>query len=50
VASAEEVATAALFLACDDSSFVSGVGLPVDGAKSAGVFNADRYRLDFELL
>ena len=50
VAAAEEVATAALFLACDDSSFVSGVGLPVDGAKSAGVFNPDRYRLDFELL
>jgi NAD(P)-dependent dehydrogenase (short-subunit alcohol dehydrogenase family) len=50
VAEAEEVARAALFLACDDSSFISGVGLPVDGAKSAGVFKAERYRLDFELI
>ena len=50
LASAEEVARAALFLVSDDSSFVSGVGLAVDGAKAAGVFNADRYRLDFDLL
>ena len=41
---------AALFLASDEASFVSGVGLAVDGAKSAGVFNPDRYRLDFALL
>ncbi|GAA3166822.1 SDR family oxidoreductase [Nonomuraea salmonea] len=26
-----ETATAALFLACADSSFVTGIGLPVDG-------------------
>ncbi len=50
MATPEEVAHAALFLVSDSSSFVNGVGLAVDGAKAAGVFNADRYRLDFELL
>ena len=50
MAAPEEVARAALFLVSDDASFVSGVGLAVDGAKSAGVFNLDRYRLDFPLL
>jgi hypothetical protein len=37
-------------LVSDDSSYVSGVGLAVDGAKAAGVFNADRYRTDFQLI
>lgn len=50
MAAPEEVARAALFLVSDDSSFVSGVGLAVDGAKAAGVFNPDRYRLDFQLV
>ncbi len=50
MAAPEEVARAALFLVSDTSSFVNGVGLAVDGAKAAGVFNADRYRMDFQLL
>jgi NAD(P)-dependent dehydrogenase (short-subunit alcohol dehydrogenase family) len=32
---AEEVARAALFLASDDSSFITGVALPVDGGFTA---------------
>lgn len=32
----EEIATAALFLACDESSFVTGAILPVDGGGVAG--------------
>jgi NAD(P)-dependent dehydrogenase (short-subunit alcohol dehydrogenase family) len=36
IGSPEEVAKAALFLACDDSSFITGVALPVDGGILAG--------------
>jgi NAD(P)-dependent dehydrogenase (short-subunit alcohol dehydrogenase family) len=50
VASAEEVARAGLFLVSPGNSYVNGVGLAVDGAKAAGVFNADRYRTDFQLI
>jgi NAD(P)-dependent dehydrogenase (short-subunit alcohol dehydrogenase family) len=50
MASPEEVAHAALFLVSPHSAYVNGVGLAVDGAKAAGVFNADRYRTDFELI
>jgi NAD(P)-dependent dehydrogenase (short-subunit alcohol dehydrogenase family) len=32
----EEVAQTALFLACDDSSFINGVSLPVDSGALAG--------------
>ncbi len=49
VADAEEVASAALFLASDDASFVNGAALPVDGGKSAGLMKDDRYRTDFGL-
>lgn len=44
-----DVAAAALFLASEESSFVNGIGLPVDGAKGAGVMATDRYRLDFKI-
>ena len=50
MASPEEVARAALFLVSPGNGYVNGVGLAVDGAKAAGVFNADRYRTDFELI
>lgn len=36
VGEAEDVARAALFLASDDSSFVTGINLPVDGGLTAG--------------
>jgi NAD(P)-dependent dehydrogenase (short-subunit alcohol dehydrogenase family) len=49
-ASPEEVANAALFLVSPHNGYVNGVGLAVDGGKAAGVFNADRYRTDFELI
>ena len=50
VASAEEVARAGLFLVSPANGYVNGVGLAVDGGKAAGVFNADRYRTDFQLI
>jgi NAD(P)-dependent dehydrogenase (short-subunit alcohol dehydrogenase family) len=34
-ATPQEIATAALFLACDDSSFITGVPLPLDGGYTA---------------
>ncbi len=45
-----EVADAVVFLASDESRFISGIGLPVDGAKAAGTMPIDRYRLDFDIL
>jgi NAD(P)-dependent dehydrogenase (short-subunit alcohol dehydrogenase family) len=50
VAAPEEVARAALFLVSPGNGYVNGVGLAVDGGKAAGVFNADRYRTDFQLM
>jgi NAD(P)-dependent dehydrogenase (short-subunit alcohol dehydrogenase family) len=49
VGHAEEVAAAALFLASDESRFITGAALPVDGGKAAGSMPADRYRLDFTI-
>ena len=48
-ASADEVAAAALFLASDESAFINGIGLAIDGAKAAGIMPLDRYRLDFAI-
>ncbi|MFO0997781.1 MAG: glucose 1-dehydrogenase [Alphaproteobacteria bacterium] len=45
--SADDVAQAAVFLGSDESAFISGVGLAIDGAKAAGIMPIDRYRLDF---
>jgi NAD(P)-dependent dehydrogenase (short-subunit alcohol dehydrogenase family) len=49
VADAEEVAAAVLFLASDESRFISGAALPIDGAKGAGIMPIERYRLDFAI-
>ncbi|WP_158887063.1 SDR family NAD(P)-dependent oxidoreductase [Amycolatopsis anabasis] len=49
VGEAWEVAKAVVFLASDESRFVNGVALPIDGAKAAGAMPGDRYSLDFEL-
>ena len=45
----EEVAAAALFLASDESRFITGAALPIDGGKAAGSMPAERYRLDFPI-
>jgi NAD(P)-dependent dehydrogenase (short-subunit alcohol dehydrogenase family) len=47
--SADDVAQAAVFLGSDESTFISGVGLAIDGAKAAGIMPIDRYRLDFAI-
>lgn len=49
VGEAWEVAKAVVFLASDESRFVNGVALPIDGAKAAGAMPANRYSLDFDL-
>ena len=49
VGEAWEVAKAVVFLASDESRFINGVVLPIDGAKSAGAMPNNRYSLDFEL-
>jgi len=49
VGEAWEVAKAVVFLASDESRFISGIVLPIDGAKSAGAMPGNRYSLDFEL-
>ncbi|WP_199748841.1 SDR family NAD(P)-dependent oxidoreductase [Amycolatopsis sp. WAC 01376] len=49
VGEAWEVAKAVVFLASDESRFINGVALPIDGAKAAGAMPGNRYSLDFEL-
>ena len=44
-----DVANAVVYLAGDQSAQVTGVVLPIDGAKAAGAMPANRYALDFEL-
>jgi NAD(P)-dependent dehydrogenase (short-subunit alcohol dehydrogenase family) len=45
VGRAEEVARAVVFLASDDSAFITGAAIPIDGGKAAGVMPNDRYRI-----
>lgn len=49
VGQATDIAAAALFLASDESTFINGIALPVDGAKSAGIMPIDRYNTAPEL-
>ncbi|MBE1501252.1 NAD(P)-dependent dehydrogenase (short-subunit alcohol dehydrogenase family) [Amycolatopsis lexingtonensis] len=49
VGEAWEVAKAVVFLASDESKFINGVVLPIDGAKAAGAMPGNRYSLDFDL-
>jgi NAD(P)-dependent dehydrogenase (short-subunit alcohol dehydrogenase family) len=49
VGEAWEVAKAVVFLASDESRFINGIAVPIDGAKSAGAMPGNRYSLDFEL-
>jgi NAD(P)-dependent dehydrogenase (short-subunit alcohol dehydrogenase family) len=46
VGRADEVAQAVVFLASDESAFITGAAIPVDGGKAAGVMPNDRYRVD----
>jgi NAD(P)-dependent dehydrogenase (short-subunit alcohol dehydrogenase family) len=49
VGEAWEVAKAVVFLASDESRFINGIVVPIDGAKAAGALPGNRYSLDFEL-
>jgi NAD(P)-dependent dehydrogenase (short-subunit alcohol dehydrogenase family) len=49
VGEAWEVAKAIVFLASDESRFISGAVLPIDGAKAAGAMPSNRYSLEFDL-
>lgn len=42
VGEAEDIANAALFLASDEASFITGVNLPVDGGLTAGSYGMSR--------
>lgn len=49
IGEAWEVAKAVVFLASDESRFINGAVLPIDGAKAAGAMPNNRYSLDFDL-
>jgi meso-butanediol dehydrogenase/(S,S)-butanediol dehydrogenase/diacetyl reductase len=42
VGAPEELAAAALFLCSDDASYITGVALPVDGGRTAGMAEPQR--------
>ncbi len=50
LAPASDVANTAVFLASDESRFLTGAAIPIDGAKTAGTMSADRYRLPVDLI
>lgn len=49
IGAATDIAHAVVFLASDESTFVNGVALAVDGAKAAGAMPSHRYATDFDL-
>jgi len=49
VGSPLEVANTVVFLASDESRFINGISLAIDGAKSAGALPAARYSENFDL-
>lgn len=49
VGRAEEVAQAVVFLASDESAFITGAAIPVDGGKAAGVMPNDRYQINLPM-
>lgn len=42
----DEVAQAVVFLASDESRYINGAALPIDGGKAAGVLPIGRYRVE----
>lgn len=45
LAPVSDVVNAAIFLASDEATFITGAALPIDGGKAAGVMTAARYRM-----
>lgn len=45
LASPDDVAYAAVFLASDEATFLTGAAIPIDGAKAAGIMPSARYRM-----
>jgi NAD(P)-dependent dehydrogenase (short-subunit alcohol dehydrogenase family) len=49
IGAASDIAQAVVFLASDESTFVNGVALAIDGGKAAGALPSHRYAQDFDL-